>query len=273
MFRPVIFSFSSSKIISFSLFFSFFKIGTTLADTKTKYALYYSTCSVTSFRNGSIISIFVLGFTRYQNVTRLSSYLNRTLVGKTLFGGSIVSIKLNTNTSGNSTEDSDDDKPSSGKFIMTEQTTVNDQQEPSRTTYTTVTYTKLDTGLSITISETITITNANDKSPIHNKNYELILVPSIENTKTIVVPTGETNDRSTSSQISPPLPPPPPLLPPPPPPTTTAAAAATITTTRADKSPSHHQFLHPPRHAKESNFAYIDESSDDRTFSSGDGII
>ena len=101
----------------------------------------------------------------------------------------------------------------------------------------------------------------------------MILVPSIENTKTIVVPTGETNDRSTSSQISPPLPPPPPLLPPPPPPTTTAAAAATITTTRADKSPSHHQFLHPPRHAKESNFAYIDESSDDRTFSSGDGII
>ena len=236
--------------------------------------MYYSTCSVIAFRNGSIIGDFVLGFTREQNVTRLSSFLNRTLNNKQLFGGIIVSIALNNTDVSDSTNDDDDDddddddtiSTKSIKVIMTEQNLANDQQEPSRTTYTTVTYTKLDKGLSITISETITITNNNtntlDKSPINN-NYELILVPSIENTKTIVVPTNETNEISLPSPISPAPPVPPPSPPP----------ATTVTTTRLTKSPSHHQLLKPIKSTNDSNFAYIDESSDDRTFSSGDGII
>jgi hypothetical protein len=141
---------------------------------------------------------------------------------------------------------------------MTEQNTTDDQQEPTRTTYTTVTYTKLDTGLSITISETITITNNNntlDKSPINNKNYELILVPTIDNTKPIVVPTVDTNQKS--------------LLSPQPPPATTTSLSTNVVT----KSPSHSHLLRPIKPISDPNFAYIDESSDDHTFSSGDGII
>lgn len=199
-------------------------------------------------------------------------------MNRILFGGPILSIHLNTSSNsttntnssdsgdGNDDQEYDDDDSSenSGRFVMTDQNPPNEQQEPSRTTYTTVTYTKLDTGLSITISETITITNTHDKSPITNKNYELILVPSIENTKTIVVPTNETNDKP----LSPPLP------------SSQAAAAVpplppatTVTTARITKSPSHHQFLQSNKSKEELNFAYIDESSDDRTFSSGEGTI
>lgn len=68
-------------------------------DLKTKYAIFYSTCDVNNFRNGSIIADFVLGFTRYQNVTRVNGFLNRTLVGKQLFGGTIFSIYFNSSTS------------------------------------------------------------------------------------------------------------------------------------------------------------------------------
>jgi len=147
---------------------------------------------------------------------------------------------------------------------MTEQNVTNVQPEPAttataRTTSTIFTYTTLDQGLSITISETITITNNNlDKSPINNKNYELILVPTIDNTKTIVVPTVDANQKSLLS----------PLLP-----ISTTEAAAAGTTNVVTKSPSHHNFLRPIKPANDPNFAYIDESSDDRTFSSGDGII
>jgi hypothetical protein len=67
-------------------------------DTKTKYAIFYSACSINTFRNGSIIGDFILGFTRYQNVTRLNAFLNRTLVNKQLFGGTILGIVFNSTT-------------------------------------------------------------------------------------------------------------------------------------------------------------------------------
>ncbi|CAF5029735.1 unnamed protein product, partial [Rotaria sp. Silwood1] len=75
-------------------------------DPKTKYAVFHSTCRITNFHNGSIIGDFILGFTRYQNVTRLNTYLNRTLVHKQLFGGSILKIVFNStiNDDTNSTD-------------------------------------------------------------------------------------------------------------------------------------------------------------------------
>lgn len=187
-------------------------------------------------------------------------------MNKQLFGGSITSVffnlsLLNSNDITNSSDyyDAADDSGSSGKDIMTDQNLNNDQPDPTRTTYTTVTYSRLDTGLSITISETITITNNNfDKSPIQNKNYELILVPTIDHTKTIVVPNVGISENSLPSP---------------------AAAAAATTTTKTTttnfvtKSPSHHNLPHPIKSINDSNFAYIDESSDDHSFSSGDGII
>ncbi len=81
-------------------FFEFFRIqiSTTLSDAKTKYAIFYSACSINNFRNGSIIGDFILGFTRYQNETRLNGFLSRTLVNKQLFGGTILSIIFNATT-------------------------------------------------------------------------------------------------------------------------------------------------------------------------------
>jgi hypothetical protein len=66
---------------------------------KTKYAIFYSACCVNNFRNGSIIGDFQLGFTRYQNVTRLNGFLTRALVTKQLFGGTILAITLNSTIS------------------------------------------------------------------------------------------------------------------------------------------------------------------------------
>ena len=182
---------------------------------------------------------------------------------------STVPLSNNTNTTGNSTDDYDgdnseyddddydDDGNNPAKLIMSEQNQGNDQSESARTTYTTVTYTKLDTGLSITISETITITNNNsnslEKSSINNKNYELILVPSIENTRTVVIPTGES--RSENALLSP------------------AATAVAPTTDALIKSPSQQNLPQTINPNNDTTFAYIDESCDDRTFSSGDGII
>jgi hypothetical protein len=158
-----------------------------------------------------------------------------------------------------------DGQDNSLKSIMTEQNQTNDSTEAERTTTTIVTYSKLDTGLSITISETITITTNNslDKSSINNKNYELILVPAIESTKTVVIPTGDRNEKFL---LSPPV---------------AAAAAATTTTTAVatpttnalTKAPSQHNLLQPIKPNNDPNFAYIDESCDDQTFSSGDGIM
>jgi hypothetical protein len=174
------------------------------------------------------------------------------LVNTQLFGGTILSIKFNLTipNSNNDTNSTDNDSSNSEKFIMNEQNSSNEQQQPSRTTYTTVTYTTLDKGLSITISETITITNnnTNDKSPISNKNYELILVPKIENTKTAVVPTGVACSETNENTVLPP-------------------------TNVVTKSSSERNLLRPIQPIGDVNFAYIDESSDDRTISSGDGII
>ncbi|CAF0792018.1 unnamed protein product [Rotaria sp. Silwood1] len=249
----------------------------TLVGGKTKYARSYSTCSVIAFRNGSIIADFVLGFKRSYNVTRLNSYLNRTLVNQELFGGSILSIEFNitafdinnnNNTNNNTTQtidiydedddddddddddnddDNNDDPNNSGKFIMNDQNLINEPEQPTQTSFTTVTYKTLDKGLSITISETITITNNNnfDKLPINNKNYELILVPTTDNTKTVVVPSGGTNEKT--------------VLPPP----------TTTTTNLVTKSPSSPHLLRPIKPISDTNFAYIDDSSDDRTISSG----
>ncbi|CAF0760568.1 unnamed protein product [Adineta ricciae] len=243
-------------------------IGTTLADTRTKYAIFYSTCVVTTFHNGSIIADFVLGFTQNQNVTGLSAFLNQTLVNKRLFDGIIYSIALNltalneSDTDTNSTDNGHHDQPVQStyneKFAMTEQNSVQEtqqqqlQQQPAHTSYTTVTYTTLEKGLSITISETITITNNNlDKSPINNKNYEVILIPTIENGKTVVVPTGNSTNEKT-------------LLP---------AATTTMTNVIPMKSSSQINLLRPIKPISDANFAYIDASSDDRTCSSGDELV
>jgi len=205
----------------------------------------------------------------------LNSFLNRTLVNHQLFGGPISYITfnltlINTNNSNhtnfnntNSTNDyyyDDsyydiyDDSTNEETVIMTEQNSTNElqQQQTAQTSYTTVTYATLDKGLSITISETITITNNNlDKSPINNKTYELILIPKNDNTKTVAIPTGSTNEKP----LSPSLPSPP----------------TTINITPR-KSSSQLNLLRPIKPISDTNFAYIDESSDDRTCSSGDGI-
>lgn len=65
---------------------------------RTKYAVFYSDCIVQNFRNGSIIGDFRLGFTRYQNGTRLNSFLNRALVNRQLFGGTVQIIHFNSTT-------------------------------------------------------------------------------------------------------------------------------------------------------------------------------
>lgn len=188
-------------------------------------------------------------------------------MNKTLFGGSISSVvfysaEINTNTNGtvqidDNDDDDDETADDSGKSVMNDQSMINEEapqaQPPTQTSYTTVTYKTLDTGLSITISETITITNNNfDKLPINNKNYELILVPTTNTSKTVVVPSGDTNDK--------------PLLPPP---VTTATATSTNTLTKATSNP---QLNRPLKPINDANFAYIDESSDDRTLSSVNGI-
>ncbi len=74
------------------------QVSTTLSDAKTKYAIFFSTCTVNNFRNGTIIADFILGFTRYQNATRLNTFLNRTLINKQLFGGTVLSIEFNSTT-------------------------------------------------------------------------------------------------------------------------------------------------------------------------------
>ena len=73
---------------------------------KTKYAIFYSSCQIDQFRNGSVKADFTLGFTRYQNATRLNAFFTRTIVNKPLFGGLIVSITLD---SSNSTASNDTD--------------------------------------------------------------------------------------------------------------------------------------------------------------------
>lgn len=75
---------------------------------KTKYAIFYSACRIDQFRNGSILADFTLGFTRYQNVTRLNSFLTRTIVNRQLFGGTIASITFNS-AENNSVNDTDYD--------------------------------------------------------------------------------------------------------------------------------------------------------------------
>ncbi|CAF4753846.1 unnamed protein product [Rotaria sp. Silwood1] len=93
-FDPVLLSLSSSLAVNYQREFCSL-ITKAFVDPKTKYAVFHSTCRITNFRNGSIIGDFILGFTRYQNVTRLNTYLNRTLVHKQLFGGSILKIVFN----------------------------------------------------------------------------------------------------------------------------------------------------------------------------------
>lgn len=73
---------------------------------KTKYAIFYSSCRMNQFRNGSIVGDFTLGFTRYQNVTRLNAFLSRTIVNKQLFGGTIASITFDS-MDNNSINDTD----------------------------------------------------------------------------------------------------------------------------------------------------------------------
>ncbi|CAF4277866.1 unnamed protein product [Rotaria sp. Silwood2] len=93
-FDPLLLSSSSTLTLNYRREFCSL-IGKALIDTKTKYAIFYSSCHIDNFRNGSIIGDFILGFTRYQNVTRLNAFLNRTLIHQQLFGGTVLSIVFN----------------------------------------------------------------------------------------------------------------------------------------------------------------------------------
>ncbi|CAM4776658.1 unnamed protein product [Rotaria magnacalcarata] len=93
-FDPVLASISSILSKNYQLEFCSL-ISTTLTNLKTKYAVFYASCTLNNFRNGSIVGDFVLGFTRYQNVTRLNTFLNRTINYKQLFGGTVRSIVFN----------------------------------------------------------------------------------------------------------------------------------------------------------------------------------
>lgn len=150
---------------------------------------------------------------------------------------------------------------------MNEQTSTNGPEQPTQTSYTTVTYKTLEKGLSITISETITITNNNnfENFPINNKSYELILVPTTDNIKTVVVPNSISNEK--------PLLPPVATLPPPvPPPPTTTTATAAAPNVEIKPSPTSYP-LQPTKPISDANFAYIDESSDDHSVNSKNGIL
>ncbi|CAM4957323.1 unnamed protein product [Rotaria socialis] len=96
-FNPVLASISSTLSKNYQQEFCSL-ISATLINLKTKYAVFYASCTLTRFRNGSIVGDFVLGFTRYQNVTRLNAFLNRTISYKQLFGGTVVSIVFNFTT-------------------------------------------------------------------------------------------------------------------------------------------------------------------------------
>lgn len=128
--------------------------------------------------------------------------------------------------------------------MLMESNDIQETTNPNRTSYTTVTYTTLDKGLSITISETITITNNNNSTnqsiPVNTKSYEVILVPTIDNTKTIVVPT-KANQSIDQRKIKP------------------------------RKSSSHQNLIRSIKSSGDSRLAFIDESTDDRTTSSIDG--
>jgi hypothetical protein len=186
------------------------------------------------------------------------------LVNQQLFGGTILAIVSDPNFANPSNlsnttlapdydDDDKDDRALSRQIHLrkSNMAEANSAQEqlPTRTTYTTVTYTTLDKGLSITISETITITNTNvtnDALPTSNKNYEVILVPTIDQTKsTTVHPNTATHEKV--------------QLPP--------IATATITT----RSMSQQNLLRAIKPLGHTDFAYIDESSDDHTLSSVDG--
>ncbi|CAF5123916.1 unnamed protein product, partial [Rotaria magnacalcarata] len=132
---------------------------------------------------------------------------------------------------------------------MNEQNSPDGQEQPpTQTSYTTVTYKTLEKGLSITISETITITNNSnfENFPINNKNYEFILVPTTDNTKTIVVPSGGSNDKPNLPSL--------PL-----------ATITTATTNVVGKSSSSPHLVRTQKTIPDTNFAYIDESSDDHS--------
>ena len=209
-----------------------------------------------AFHNGSIIADFLLGFTRHQNVTHLSSFLNQKLVNKQLFGGTILSItfnltELNTNSNHTNLTGNNNESHGSEKLIMNKKNQTNDeQQQTTQASYTTITYKTLDAGLSITISETITITNNNfDKLPINNKNYELILVPTTDNTKNIVVRSTDTTEK------------------------TLLSSPVVETTNVVMKSPSNSHLLRPIKSVNEDNFTYIDESSDDTKINPRNGTI
>ncbi|UJR22679.1 hypothetical protein I4U23_025716 [Adineta vaga] len=118
-FDPVLLSSSSTLAKNYQREFCTL-VSTTLSDRKTKYAIFYSACVVFNYRNGSIIGDFTLGFTRYQNVTRLNAFLNRTIINKQLFGGTILSIVFNSTTdigSGGTDYDGDYEDPNSVKFM------------------------------------------------------------------------------------------------------------------------------------------------------------
>lgn len=144
-----------------------------------------------SFRNGSILGDFILGFTRYQNVTRLNSFLNRTIVNKDLFGGRILSMYFNSSTTvdmNNSTDyDTDYDATDVGSSSAVDQNLLvnapiqqisNDNVYSSTETQLPKTDTIPNPGLSI---NKIIINNNSNASLNANKTFKFILIPALKN--------------------------------------------------------------------------------------------
>ncbi|CAF1072218.1 unnamed protein product [Adineta steineri] len=131
VFDPVLSSSSSTLAMNYEREFCTL-ISTTLSDRKTKYAIFYSACDVIRFRNGSIIGDFVLGFTRYQNATRLNGFLERTILYEQLFGGTILSIVFNATTQislNNTDYDTDYDQQNAAKSLATEEIVLIDRSD------------------------------------------------------------------------------------------------------------------------------------------------
>ncbi|CAF3360957.1 unnamed protein product [Rotaria socialis] len=200
-FNPVLASISSTLSKNYQQEFCSL-ISATLINLKTKYAVFYASCTLTRFRNGSIVGDFVLGFTRYQNVTRLNAFLNRTISYKQLFGGTVVSIVFNFTTVMNT---------SSIHHNVTAPTTLNGSKSGGTPTIVAnalsttpiiqhsngqnlqITYSTTDKGSSLNI---IVTTNNKISPKDTNQHYKCVFVPIFENATYSFVFTNDTLNSS-----------------------------------------------------------------------------
>ncbi|CAF1099100.1 unnamed protein product [Rotaria magnacalcarata] len=204
-FDPVLASISSILSKNYQLEFCSL-ISTTLTNLKTKYAVFYASCTLNNFRNGSIVGDFVLGFTRYQNVTRLNTFLNRTINYKQLFGGTVRSIVFNNtkemdrnNTQHASSYGATSPTPLVGFGNGGRSTTVTSALskraiiQHSNDRKLQITYSTTDKGSSLNI---IVTTNNKISSNDTNQYYKCIFIPIFEDAKYSFVFTNDTLNSS-----------------------------------------------------------------------------